>query len=281
MCNHPRRNINAGFLALLLLAGAPGLEARDEQLPSELVGVDIVPRIGEKVNLDLEFTAENGYQVPLRKLFGKGKPVILNFVYYRCPMLCNLVLNGQTAAMRDLAWTAGKEFDIVTISIAPDETFDLAQAKKKFYLETYGRPQAQSGWHFLTDYQGNTKRLADQAGFQYRWDPKTEQWAHTAAILLLTPDGRISRYLYGVRFKDRDLRLGLTEASEGKLGTVGDKLLLFCFHYDPESKGYVPFARNLMKLGGGLMVLVMGVVLSVLFRRERKTAPLTGVATVK
>ena len=196
-------------------------------------------------------------------------------------MLCNLVLNGQTAAMRDLAWTAGKEFDVVTISIAPDETFDLAQAKKSFYLETYGRPEARRGWHFLTDYKGNTRRLADQVGFKYRWDAKTEQWAHSAAIMLLTPDGRISRYLYGVRFKDRDLRLGLTEASEGKLGTIGDKLLLFCFHYDPEAKGYVPFARNLMKAGGGLMVLVMGIAISVLFRRERRNALPTGVATVK
>lgn len=282
MCNHRRRNINAGCLALLLLACAPALNARDEQLPSELVGVDITPHIGAKINLDLEFTAENGYQVPLRQLFGKGKPVILNFVYYKCPMLCNLVLNGQTAAMRDLVWTAGKEFDVVTISIEPEERFDLAQLKKKFYLEAYGRPGAGSGWHFLTDYQGNTKRLADQVGFQYRWDAKTEQWAHAAAIMLLTPDGRISQYLYGVRFKDRDLRLGLTEASEGKLGTIGDKLLLFCFHYDPEAKGYVPFARNLMKLGGGLTVLIMGIVISILFRRERNNSSLpSGVATVK
>src|SRR5688572_486704 len=128
MHNHPRhRNINAALIGLLLLAGAQGLEARDEQLPSELVGVDIIPRIGEKVNLDLEFTAENGYQVPLRKFFGKGKPVILNFVYYRCPMLCNLVLNGQTAAFKELAWTAGKEFDVVTISINPNEGYDLAK----------------------------------------------------------------------------------------------------------------------------------------------------------
>ena len=281
MFNQPLRSINASLVALLLLAGAPGLEARDEQLPSELVGVDITPQIGEKVNLDLEFTAENGYQVPLRQLFGKGKPVILNFVYYRCPMLCNLVLNGQAAAMRELAWTAGKEFDIVTISIAPDETFDLAKAKKSFYLEAYGRPQGRSGWHFLTDFQGNTKRLADQVGFKYHWDAKTEQWAHTAAIMVLTPDGRISQYLYGVRFKERDLRLALTEASEGKLGTLADKLILFCFHYDPEAKGYVPFARNLMKAGGGLMVLVMGIAITVLFRRERKGALPTGVATVK
>jgi protein SCO1/2 len=281
MFNHLLRNSKNSFVAAAVLSlAALSSQAQVLQLPSELEGVDIVEHIGDRIDLDLQFTAESGYQVPLRSLFGKGKPVLLNFVYYRCPMLCNLVLNGQTAALRDLAWTVGKEFDVVTVSIAPEEQFDLARAKKKYYLETYERP-TQGGWSFLTDYQGNTRRLADQVGFNYRWDEKTKQWAHAAAIMLLTPDGRISRYLYGVRFKDRDLRLGLTEASEGKLGTVGDKLLLFCFHYDPEAKGYVPFARNIMKIGGGLSVVLLGVVLSFLFRRERDASPADGVTTAK
>lgn len=281
MFNHLRRSISSFAITVLALVATPVLEARDEALPAELEGVDIVDHIGQKVNLDFEFTAESGYQVPLRQFFSKGKPVLLNFVYYRCPMLCNLVLNGQTAALRELAWTAGKEFEIVTISIAPEEGFNLARAKKKFYLDSYGRDAAAQGWHFLTDWQGNTKRLADQLGFKYRWDEKTQQWAHTAAIMLLTPDGRISRYLYGIRFKERDLRLGLAEASEGRLGSFGDKLLLFCFHYDPEARGYVPFARNIMKLGGGLMVVLMGLVITFLFRRERHASLPSGVATVK
>lgn len=280
MFNHRLPRINKSIPVLLAVAALPPLQAQVNTLPPALEGVDIVERIGQKVDLDLQFTAENGYQVPLRKYFEKGKPVLLNFVYYRCPMLCNLVLNGQTAALRDLAWTAGKEFEIVTISIAPEERFDLARGKKKFYLETYGRDAAE-GWHFLTDHQGNTKRLADMAGFNYRWDEKTQQWAHAAAILTLTPDGRISRYLYGVRYKERDLRLGLAEASEGKLGSMGDKLLLFCFHYDPELKSYVPFARNIMKLGGALMVVLMGIALSFLFRRERNGSLPSGVATAK
>jgi protein SCO1/2 len=280
MFNHQRRRTNSFVAILLALAAAPVLEGQVNTLPSELVGVDVIEHIGQKVDLDLQFTAESGYQVPLRQYFSKGKPVLLNFVYYRCPMLCNLVLNGQTAALRELAWTAGKEFEIVTISIDPEEQFNLARAKKKFYLETYER-DAGDGWHFLTDYQGNTKRLADQVGFSYRWDERTQQWAHTAAIMTLTPDGRISRYLYGVRFAERDLRLGLTEASEGKLGSMGDKLLLFCFHYDPAAKGYVPFARNIMKIAGGLMILVMGLVLRFLFRRERSNSLPSGVATVK
>ena len=280
MFNHQRRRTNSFVAILLAMAAAPVLEAQVNTLPSELVGVDVIEHIGQKIDLDLQFTAESGYQVPLRQYFSKGKPVLLNFVYYRCPMLCNLVLNGQTAALRELAWTAGKEFEIVTISIDPEEQFNLARAKKKFYLETYER-DAGDGWHFLTDYQGNTKRLADQVGFSYRWDERTQQWAHTAAIMTLTPDGRISRYLYGVRFAERDLRLGLTEASEGKLGSMGDKLLLFCFHYDPAAKGYVPFARNIMKIAGGLMILVMGLVLRFLFRRERSNSLPSGVATVK
>lgn len=280
MFNRLRRSNLNSFLAAAMLLSAPLLRAQELQTPPELAGVDVIEHIGDRINLDLQFTAENGYQVPLRSLFDKGKPVLLNFVYYRCPMLCNLVLNGQTAALRDLAWTVGKEFDVVTISIAPEEHFGLAKAKKKYYLETYGRP-TNGGWSFLTDFEGNTRRLADQVGFKYRWDEKTQQWAHAAAIMLLTPDGRISRYLYGVRFKDRDLRLGLTEASEGKLGGVGEKLLLFCFHYDPEARGYVPFARNIMKIGGGLSVLLLGVVLSFLFRRERQASLPNGVATAK
>lgn len=268
--------------ALLAVSSAAGQENR---LPMELEGVGVDEKLGASINLDLEFTAENGYQVPLRRYFQSGKPVVLNLVYYRCPMLCSLVLNAQTKVLRDLQWSAGNEFDIVTVSIDPEEMFNLAQAKKKWYLEQYERPSAAQGWHFLTDYQGNAKRLADQVGFHYKWDARTEQWAHAAAVMVLTPDGRVSRYLYGVSYRDRDMRLALTEASEGKLGTMTDKLLLYCFHYDPSSQSYVPFARNIMKLGGALTVVVIGAFLSVLWRRDRRrngAVSLTdGVATAK
>jgi protein SCO1 len=269
----------------LLLAFAVPAAAQQNTLPTELEGVGVEEKLGQRVNLDLEFTAENGYQKPLREFFTNGRPVVLNLVYYKCPMLCSLVLNAQTKVLRDLQWTAGKEFDIVTISIDPQEMFNLAQAKKKWYLEQYGRYEAAAGWHFLTDYQGNARRLADQIGFQYKWDARTEQWAHAAVVMVLTPDGRVSRYLYGLQYRDRDMRLALTEASEGKLGTMGDKLLLYCFHYDPASQSYVPFARNIMKLGGGLTVVVIGAFLSVLWRRERRKTQADslpdGVATAK
>jgi protein SCO1/2 len=259
--------------------------AQDNRLPSELEGVGVDEKLGQTVNLNLEFTAENGYQVPLRRFFQTGRPVVLNLVYYRCPMLCSLVLNAQTKVMREVAWTAGKEFDVVTISIDPQEMFNLAVAKKRWYLEQYGRPEGAQGWHFLTDYQGNAKRLADQVGFNYRWDARTEQWAHAAAVMVLTPDGRVSRYLYGLQYRSRDMRLALAEASAGRLGSFGDKLLLFCFHYDPVAQSYVPFARNLMRAGGALTVLMIGTILSILWRRERRRTsglPLPdGVASAK
>ena len=280
------RRFRSSLISSLALAalGASAAFAQQNVLPKELEGIGVEEKFGAKVNLNLEFTAENGYPVPLSSFFHSGKPVLLNLVYYRCPMLCNLVLNAQANVMRELAWTAGKEFDVVTISIDPAEGFNLAQAKKKWYVQSYGRPEAASGWHFLTDYQGNSKRLAEQVGFNYRWDPKTEQFAHAAAIMVMTPDGRVSRYLYGIKYQARDLRLGLTEASEGKLGTVGDKLLLFCFHYDANEKSYVLFARNMMKLGGVVTMLVMGIGFWILWRRDRRRTAANlpdGVATAK
>ena len=270
MCRDSRRNHSSRTSSVVVLLLASLCAAQENRLPSELEGVGVDERIGSSINLDLEFTAENGYQQPLRSFFKSGKPVVLNLVYYRCPMLCNLVLNAQTKVMKQVAWSAGQEYEVVTVSIDPQEGFNLAQAKKKWYMEQYDRPNAAAGWHFLTDYQGNAKRLADQVGFRYRWDAKTEQWVHAAVVMMLTPDGKVSRYLYGLDYKPRDMRLALTEASEGRLGTVGDKLLLFCFHYDPVSRSYVPFARNLMKVGGALAVLVFGTILTFLWRRERR-----------
>ena len=286
MCKDNRRSHSSRISSVVVLLLASVCAAQENRLPSELEGVGVDERIGSSINLDLEFTGENGYQQSLRSFFKSGKPVVLNLVYYRCPMLCSLVLNSQTKVMKQVAWSAGNEFEVVTVSIDPQEGFNLAQAKKNWYLEQYGRPEAASGWHFLSDYQGNAKRLADQVGFRYRWDAKTEQWAHAAVIMMLTPDGKVSRYLYGLDYKPRDMRLALTEASEGRLGTVSDRLLLFCFHYDPASKSYVPFARNLMKIGGALTVLVMGTILSFLWRRERRQNPAAaalpdGAATAK
>jgi protein SCO1 len=253
------------FAALLLFVMAAHA---DQALPPMLEGVGVDEKVGRSVDLDLTFTAENGYPVVLKKFFNQGKPVILNLVYYKCPMLCNMVLNAQTQVLREIPWTAGNEFEVVTISIDPQEGFDLAQQKRKLYLGQYDRPQA--GWHFLTDRDGHAKQLAEAIGFHYRYDDRIEQYAHAAAIMVLTPEGKMSRYLYGVKFKARDLRLALTEAAEGKGKFTIEKLLLFCYHYDPQARSYTLFATNVMRGGGLLSVLILGTVLFRLFRSERR-----------
>jgi protein SCO1/2 len=245
---------------------AAGTLAAGPTLPPELRGVGVEEHLGEKVDLGLTFTGEDGYAVPLRTFFHPGRPVLLNLVYYSCPMLCTLLLNGQTAALRDIPWTPGNEFEVVTISIDPTETFDLAQRKRAMYLGSYGRPA--SGWHFLTDDHGNVKRLAEQLGFHYRYDPRQAQYAHPAVIMILTPEGGISRYLYGIRFSSRDLRLALSEASQSRFSLTTERILLYCFHYDPQVHGYVLFAANLMRAGGLLTVLILGMVLVRLWRRD-------------
>ncbi len=258
-----------GRTLLCLLAAAVALAA-DQPLPPELRGVGVEERLGQSIDLGLTFTGEDGYPVPLRSFFHQDRPVLLNLVYYSCPMLCTLLLNGQTAALREIPWTPGNEFEVVTISIDPTETFNLAQRKRASYLETYGRPA--SGWHFLTDDHGNVKKLADQLGFRYRYDERQAQYAHPAVIMILTPEGKVSRYLYGIQFSPRDLRLALVEASESKFSLSTDRILLYCFHYDPQAHGYVLFATNLMRTGGVLTVLILGFVLVRLWRREGAAA---------
>ncbi|MBX9604407.1 MAG: SCO family protein [Bryobacteraceae bacterium] len=250
---------------------ASGLAAQTvlppDQKPMELEGIGVEEKLGRQIDLNLEFVDTTGYPVPLKRFFGQGKPVILNLVYYQCPMLCNLVLNGQVAGMRELAWTPGNEYDVVTISIDPRESFDLAQKKRVLYTGSYERPAP--GWHFLVDHQNNAKKLAEWIGFKYRFDEGKDQYIHSAAIMVLTPEGKVSRYLYGIKFRAFDLRLALTEASEGKLRSTLDKVLLFCYQYDPHSKSYVLFAKNFMRLGGGLTVLILGLFLWKMFRSER------------
>jgi protein SCO1 len=261
-----RAPVRNSLILLALLSTRAGVWAEDP-LPRELEGVGVDEKIGQPVDLSLTFTADNGYPVELGSFFHKGKPVLLNLVYYSCPMLCNMVLNAQTAALRELKWTPGDEFEIVTISIDPNETFNLAQKKRECYLESYGRPA--KGWHFMADHQGHAKQLAESVGFHYRYVEAQQQFAHAAAIMILTPDGRVSRYLYGVKFNPRDLRLALMEASEGKSAWSLEKLLLFCFHYDPKANSYVLFATNFMRAGGVAIVLVLTVVLLRLWRKER------------
>jgi protein SCO1/2 len=256
------RNIRLWLVAFLV---ATTLTA--DGLPPQLEGVGVDEHLGGRVDLGLNFTAEDGYPVALGSFFHKGRPVVLNLVYYSCPMLCTLVLNEQTQALRQIPWTAGKEFEVVTISIDPAETFNLAQQKRASYLASYDR--ASAGWHFLTSDAKSVKKLADEVGFHYRYDERQAQYAHPAVIMILTPEGAVSRYLYGIKFNPRDLRLALLEASESKTTISLDRILLYCYHYDPQTRGYVLFASNLMRAGGVLTVLFLGVMLLRLRRRER------------
>jgi protein SCO1 len=236
--------------------------------PAQLEGVGIEEKLGGKIDLNLEFVNESGRVVKLSEYFSQGRPVILDLVYYSCPMLCNLVLNGQTASLREIPWTPGKEFEVVSISIDPTETPELAAKKKQTYLAQYDRPAP--GWHFLTDYAGNVKKLADQVGFIYKRDQRQQQYAHTAAIMFLTPDGRVSRYLYGIKYPQRNVRLALTEAAEGKLGNSIDKFLMFCYRYDSAAGSYVPVAMNIMKVGGGLMAVILIFLIAFVLRWEKR-----------
>jgi protein SCO1/2 len=223
--------------------------------PPQLMGVGVDEHLGATIDLDLQFIAENGYPVALRDFFHRGKPVILDLIYYSCPMLCNLILNGQAQVMREIPWNPGEQYEVVTISIDPNESFDLARRKKASYIESLGKP---GSWHFLCDKDDNAKKLAEQLGYHYRYDPSQEQFAHPAAIFVLTPEGKIARYLYGTRFRPMDVRFALAEASEGRSTMTVEKILLFCYHYDPKSNGYVLFAANFMKMGGALTVLLIG-----------------------
>jgi protein SCO1 len=251
------------------LVWASALTAAETKVPVELKDVQVVEKLGQPIDLNLEFVDESGYPKKLGTYFQSGRPVILNLVYYTCPMLCNLVLNHQTETLRALEYTPGTEYEIVTVSIDPTENWGLAKQKKAHYLEKYGRPAP--GWHFLADYQGNVKKLAAQVGFGYRFDEKGQQYAHPAVVMVITPQGKVSRYLYGLMRPDkvRDVKLGLIEAAAERFG-VSERILLWCFHYDPASRSYAPLARNIMKLGGGLAVIVMSTMLYVLWLREKK-----------
>ena len=256
------------LLSLLLAAGVT-LPAQINKTPRELEGVGVEEKLNTLVDGSIEFVAENGRPVPLRNYLNQGRPVILNFVYYSCPMLCSMVLNGVTASIRDLAWTPGKDYEILTISFDPRETHELAAAKKQAYMASFDRPAP--GWHFLTDSNDSAKRLADQVGYKYHWDKSRNQYAHTAALILLTPEGKVARYLYGIKYKAFDLRLGLTEAAQGRVqGTKMEQMLLYCFQYDPNAHSYVMTARNIMRAGGAMTVLILGATLMRLWRRDRE-----------
>jgi protein SCO1 len=271
----------AGALALCLLAGSTRADTA-QSLPPELQGVTFKPLIKEQIPLDLPFRDEDGKTVRLRDYFSAGQPVILVLVQYRCEMLCNLVLNGLTSGMRELAgkrgFRVGEHFSVVTVSFDDREKPALAKAKKAAYVEEYGLAGAAQGWHFLTGDRAAIDQLAEKAGFQFRPDPKREtQFVHATGILVLTPEGRISRFFPGMQFDDyqaRDLYYGLVEASQYRLGQpITDRVvLLFCYSYDPVRGTYAFTIMNIVRISGLLTMLALGTFLVLMLRWERRKA---------
>ena len=239
--------------------------------PPYLENVGIDQHLDSQIPPNLTFTDDAGRSVMLGDYFGE-KPLILNLVYFHCTMLCGEELAGLTSAMKLVKFDLGKEFEVVTVSFDPRETPAMAAAKKKDFIERYGRPGATAGWHFLTGSADSVNALAKAVGFKYQYDPKTNQYAHATAIMILTPQGHISRYLYGVDFPPKDLRLGLVEASQQKIGNPVDQVLLYCYHYDPATGKYGAVVGNILKLGGAITILLLAGLLLVLFRLDKAAA---------
>ncbi|MBN8553963.1 MAG: SCO family protein [Deltaproteobacteria bacterium] len=236
----------------------------------DLSDIKITENLGAQVDIDgLHFKDEDGQDVALSKYFRKGKPVIITLVYYGCPNLCTFMLNGLSNGLRSFAWNLGEKFDIVTVSINPNEGSSLATQKKAAYLKEYGRRNSENGWHFLTGQQDQIEKLAGTLGFGYRYDPPTKEYIHGSAIFVLTPEGKISRILYGIDFPEKNLKLSLLEASNGKVGTVIDRFLMFCYQYNPNSRGYALYAMRIVQVGGALTILILGIFIFSLWRRER------------
>jgi protein SCO1/2 len=255
-------------LAATLLLLVPLAARADTTLPRELEGIGIEDKHGARLPTELTFRDQTGAPVQLGAYLD-GKPIVLILAYYECPMLCSYVLNGVTQAAKGTGFPLGDRFRMLTVSFDPRDTVEIAAAKRATYLESYGQPATGARpWDFLIGDPASVKKLADTVGFHYRWDESTKQFAHAAGIFVFTPDGRLSRVLYGID-RARDLRLALVEAAAGKLGSAWDQLLLFCYHYDPSGRGYTVAVLRIMKLGGGLTVLVLALWLARMWRRER------------
>lgn len=231
--------------------------------------VNVEQKLGAQIPLDLKFRDESGREVALAEYFAKGRPVALTLVYYECPMLCNQVLNGAVGAFQGLSFTAGKEFEVVTVSFDPREGPELAARKKETYLRRYKREGAEAGWHFLTGDEASVKALADAVGFRYAWDEQSQQFAHASALMVATPSGKLSHYFYGIDYAPKDLRLAFVEASEGKVGSPVDALLLYCYHYDPAAGRFAP-VMGVMRVAGVLTVFGVAALIFYLTRVTRR-----------
>ena len=259
-----------GFLRAIILTLFLSMQVNAQSYTENLqqrIGID--QKLGDQLPLDLPFVDSDGNPVHLRDYFG-DKPVILSLVYFDCPMLCTQVINSLLRAMNVLSFGAGTEFDVLTISIDPGETPELANAKKIEYLKNYRGREGSTGWHFLTGDQQQIDQLAAAVGFRYEYDEPTDQYIHASGIMVLTPEGKLARYFYGIDYPPRDLRWGLVEAADGAIGNPVDQLLLLCYSYDPMTGKYGLYIRNSLRIGGLATILALGSFIVVMLRRERR-----------
>ncbi len=272
LLRHGASALVAASLAFTSVVQADVVKAPDrlEAAPKRLQGVDVIELLGERAPEGLAFRDHDGKAVTLRDYLHDGIPLILTFNYTTCPMLCTLQLNALVDGLKKLEFTAGKEFRIVTVLLDPNETSDTAHRFRARYLSQYGRPGSESGWSFLTGSEANIQALAKAVGFAYSYNEVRKEYIHPAAITLLSPEGKVARYLYGLEYPDKTLRLGLVEASEGRVGSSLDRLILYCFHYDSTEGRYSPIAARIMQIGGGVSVLLLAGLLTILIRRDRK-----------
>ncbi len=258
-----------------LYSGGGGLGAGEVKAamppPSILKNIEIEQKLNTQLPLDLVFKDERGRDVKLGDFFGK-RPVVLSLVYYDCPMLCGEVLNGMSSVFGVLNFQIGKDYEVVTVSFDPREGPDLAAAKKKRFVERYGREGAHAGWHFLTGSPASINALTQAVGFRYQWDERSQQYAHAAAIMVATPQGRLAQYLYGVEYPPKDLRLALVEASHNQLGSVVDQVLLYCYHYDPRTGRYGALITRVVQVAGIITVVILGGGLLLLFKMEPRAS---------
>ena len=262
----PRRIVVLAIAAILLVSAAA--RAHDDKRPAALRDVAFDQELNRQVPLDLTFRDESGKTVRLANYF-KGKPVILNFVYFKCQDLCPLLLDGVARSLRALSFEVGNQFDVLTVSFDPHDDPPLAAAKKTDLVEKYSRPGAAAGWHFLTGDEPAIQKLTESVGFRYTYDARTGEFGHATGIIILTPQGRTSRYFYGIDFSPRDVRLGLIEAAADKIGSPIDQLLLFCYHYDPTTGKYNLLVARVIQIAGAATVLALGAFIIVMLRRDR------------
>lgn len=238
--------------------------------PESLKGIGITEKLGAQLNLDEIVRDENGNQVPLKSFFSAGRPVIFSLVYYSCPGLCNFHLNGLIEGLQATDWSAGQKFELVALSFDAKENSDLAKAKKATYLKLYNRAGTENGFHFLTADESTIAKIASTVGFDFKWDESENQWAHGSAAIMLSPDGKVTRYLHGILFDPGNIKLALNEAGRGQVGSFVDQMVMYCFKYDPKQSKYVLYAFRLVQLGGGLMIILLGFLLIPTWLRNRR-----------